>query len=206
VADVISDYGIKVNAQPTICFYNGEPLLRKDWEIVRLSDADQLAFLSLPQGGGGGGGSNPTRVVLSIAIMAAAVYTGGLAGAAWGKVAGAIVSGTVAVAGSMLVNALIPAPKTSLQGNSNYNSPSPTYTLGSKGNQARLSEPIPVLYGRHLIYPDLAASPYTEYSNNEQYLYQLFCIGQGFYDIEKIRIEDSPIASFKEVYLSNYPA
>jgi hypothetical protein len=105
-------YDIKVNHQPTICFYNGEPLLRKDWEIVRLSDTDQLAFLSLPQGGGGGGGSNPMRVVLSIAIMAAAVYTGGLAGAAWGKALGAIVSGTVAVAGSMLVNALIPAPKT----------------------------------------------------------------------------------------------
>jgi hypothetical protein len=62
-----------------------------------------------------------------------------------------------------------------------------------------LSEPIPVLYGRHLVYPDLAASPYTEYANNEQYLYQLFCIGQGFYDTLKIRIEDTPIASFEEV-------
>ncbi len=34
---------------------------------------------------------------------------------------------------------------------------------------------------------------------NEQFLHQLHCIGLGEYDIEQIRIEDTPIASFEEV-------
>ena len=37
------------------------------------------------------------------------------------------------------------------------------------------------------------------YIDNEQYVYQLHCIGQGEYDIEKIMIEDTPISSFKEI-------
>ena len=56
-----------------------------------------------------------------------------------------------------------------------------------------------MLYGRHIIYPDLAATPYTRYENNDQILYQLHCIGQGEYDLEAIRIEDTPISSFDEI-------
>ena len=82
--------------------------------------------------------------------------------------------------------------------------PSPTYALSAQGNQARLGQPIPVLYGRHLIYPDIATQPYQEYLNNEQYLYQLHVIGQGEYDLEQLRIEDTPITSFEEVSYSPF--
>ena len=75
----------------------------------------------------------------------------------------------------------------------------PTYSLQAQGNQARLLQPIPVIYGRHRVYPDLAATPWTEYADNDQYLHQLHCIGQGAYDLEQVRIEDTPIASFEEV-------
>lgn len=73
---------------------------------------------------------------------------------------------------------------------------SPTYSLQAQGNQARLGNPIPVIYGRHLIYPDFASQPYYEYIDNNQYVYQLHVIGQGEYEIEKIMIEDTPISSF----------
>jgi hypothetical protein len=49
------------------------------------------------------------------------------------------------------------------------------------------------------IFPDFAASPYVEYEGNEQYLYQLLCIGAGEYEIEQIRIEDSDISAFEEI-------
>ncbi len=77
--------------------------------------------------------------------------------------------------------------------------PSPTYSLSAQGNEARLGQPIPVLYGRHLIYPDLATQSYQEFVGNEQYLFQLHVIGQGEYDLEQVRIEDTPISSFEEV-------
>ena len=76
---------------------------------------------------------------------------------------------------------------------------SPTYSLQAQGNSARLGNPIPVIYGKHLIYPDFAAQPYYRYQNNNQFVYQLHCIGQGNYSVEQIRIEDTPISSFKEI-------
>ncbi len=77
--------------------------------------------------------------------------------------------------------------------------PSPTYSLQAQGNEARLGQPIPVVYGRHIIFPDLAATPYHEYANDDQFLFQLHCLGHGLFDVEQIRIEDSPIESFDEV-------
>src|SRR5690606_1195284 len=38
-----------------------------------------------------------------------------------------------------------------------------------------------------------------EISNNESLLFQLFCLGQGEMDTEKIMIEDIPITNFAEV-------
>ncbi len=105
---------------------------------------------------------------------------------------------------STLINAVIPAPKPSMPSMSFGSvgappAPSPTYSLSAQGNEARLGQPIPVLYGRHLIYPDLATRPYQEFAGGDQYLHQLFCLGQGEYDLEQLRIEDTPIASFEEV-------
>jgi hypothetical protein len=96
--------------------------------------------------------------------------------------------------GMALVNALIPPPKPpAAQMAASLAAPSPTYSLGAQGNQARIGQPIPVVYGRHISFPDFAAQPYTEYAGNEQYLYQLLTLGQGFYDIEQIRLEDTVI-------------
>ena len=100
-----------------------------------------------------------------------------------------------------MVNVLIPPPRPSAI-TSNFGSapaPSPTYSLQAQGNQARLAQPIPVIYGRHRVFPDLAATPWAEFSDNDQYLHQLHCIGQGEYDLEQVRIEDTPIASFEEI-------
>jgi len=106
----------------------------------------------------------------------------------------------VTILGSALINSLIPPPRLpSPQQAAALASPSPTYSLGAQGNQARIDQPIPVIYGRHVIYPDFAAQPYVEFSGNEQFIYQLFSIGQGSYTIEQIRIEDTLTSSFDEI-------
>ncbi len=154
--------------------------------------------------GGGGGGKNPLRTVLMIAVMVAAVYFAPIIGTAIGVTSTtgvALIQAGLALVGSALVNVLIPPPKPSAV-TANFGSapaPSPTYSLQAQGNQARLTQPIPVIYGRHRVYPDLAATPWTEYDGNGQYLHQLHCIGQGEHEVEQIRIEDTPIASFEEI-------
>ena len=76
---------------------------------------------------------------------------------------------------------------------------SPTYNLRAQSNQARIGEPIPVIYGKHRVYPDLAAVPWTEYESDDQFLNQLFCIGQGEHDISDIRFGNNTIDEFEDI-------
>ena len=185
-------------SRPVICFVNGVTKLRRDWSSP-LSSKDVVSFVALPLGGGGGG-SNPIKAVLTVALIVATVYTGGAVGAAYGAVWGGVAAAGVSMAGGILINTFVPTPKPALNGmTSSAYTQSPTYSLQAQGNEARLGNPIPVIYGRHLIYPDFASQPYYRYIDNEQYVYQLHCIGQGEYDIEQIRIEDTPISSFEEI-------
>lgn len=189
--------------QPVIALLNGRPLMRAGWRY-RLRDGDILIFVTLPRGGGGGGGSNPLRVLLSLAVLvfagwAAPALLGTLGLASSTALFGSFTLGQattlgIALAGSAAINALMP-----VRSPAGLPSPSPTYTLSAQGNTARIDQAVPVQYGRLLAYPDFAAQPYIEFAGNEQYLYQLLCLGAGEYDIEDIRIEDTPISAFTEV-------
>lgn len=208
--------GISEFSRPTICVHNGGALLRAEWSTTSIKDGDVCTFIALPQGGGGGGGKNPLATVLSLAVMAAAIVTGqvwgaDLAIALWGAAGPitasmaaygtAIVTGAVALAGGAILSAVVPAGKAASASTSSaaYPAASPTYSLSAQGNQARLGQAIPSAYGRNLMVPDFAAPTYQEYADNEQYLHSLVCLGQGEYEIEEIRIDDTPISSFEEV-------
>ena len=191
--------------KPFVVFVDGQPVLRQDWEQSVGGDQVVVIFM-LPQGGGGG--SNPLRVVGMLAVVAAAFVFApmvapflGLTGFA-ATAATAIGSSLIMAGGTMLLNAIVPPPSannSSLSNAANTPAASPTYNLQAQGNVARLGQVIPVQYGRVRVYPDFAAQPYVEYANNEQYLYQLMCIGQGEFSIEAVQINDSPISSFPNV-------
>lgn len=184
---------------------NGKPVLERDWgRPVR--DGDIVVIATLPKGGG----SNPLNFILMIAVVVLSAYTGGAFGAAFGSAIGvgasagaAILQTGVMLAGTFLVNALVPPARAPSSVSSQ--TPSPTYTIGAQGNSARLQNPIPVLYGRYRVYPDFASQPYVENSGNEEYLYQLFCISQGQISVEKVMIGDTDISSYQEVQYEIVP-
>ena len=195
---------------PCICIVNGTPVLRAKRGWLRcVGDGDMVVFIVRPQGMKGGGvGSIILKIVLTLALAVASVYSGGAltpllglqVGTMAATLASAAIAGVITVAGTMLINALIGSPKAPtplrLQAQAG---PSPTYSIGAQGNRARIGEVVPEIFGRHLVYPDFGAEPYTEFAGNEQYLYQLFVIGRGHYDIEDLRIEDTAVANFPEV-------
>lgn len=189
--------------RPTLILKNGRAVLFDQRATTAIDSGDVIALVSLPQGGGGGGDKNPLRTVLMVAVLVVATAYGGPLAASLGfsgTLATAVASTAIAITGSVLVNALVPIPNQTLPNTaSNTSSPSPTYSLQARGNYGRLSQPIPVIYGKHLVYPDLAAMPYTEYQNNEEYLHQLHVIGIGHYQFEALLIDDSPMDSFVEV-------
>jgi hypothetical protein len=189
--------------QPFIILRNGEAVLRADWDQP-VANGDLMAVVLLPQGGNGGG-SDVLRIVLMIVVIIFAWYVApGLAtslGYAANGSAAAMIAAGINIVGAALVNAMLPPPSASgnALGSLNSNSSSPTYNVTAQGNTARLGGAIPIQYGRLNVFPDFAAAPYVDYEGNEQYLYQLLCIGVGEYDIEQIRIEDSDISSFAEI-------
>ncbi|MCX5592018.1 host specificity factor TipJ family phage tail protein [Alcaligenes endophyticus] len=198
---LISGRGKTLHRRHTfVVMLNGQWLMQEQW-ARRVKSEDSIGVLFVP--GKGGGGSNPMQVVAMVALAAATAGVGALAAGAWGVVAGAAVSAGMMLVGGLLMSVLFPPakPPSAMA----REQASPTYTIGAQGNTARLMESIPVQYGRFRAYPDFAAQPYTELSGNETYLYQLFCLGQGEYDIEEIRIEDTPISNFAEVQYEVIP-
>lgn len=182
---------------PIMAKLNGQWVLRDNW-TKKLKKNDILEFHILPLGGGGGGS---TRMLAMIAVVAIATIVAGpavLALTGWQATAAAT---AMTIAGSYAVNSLIPPPMPKVQGVNYMEKESSTYSLTAQGNAARIGEAVNIVYGRHMVYADLGAMPYTQYdnTNDDQYLYQLFVIGLGEYDIEKIRIEDTPIENFKGI-------
>ncbi len=196
-------------SQPVLCIFNGGALMRKWWASRFISSGDVCIFLTLPAGGGGsGGGKNPLKTVLSVALMVAAPHIGaglssvlGITGAL-GK---SIIDAGVLLGGSVLVSALVPPPKAAsaaFSGGSLGVAPvsvSPTYNLQGQGNIARLGQSIAVQYGRHKVFPDLVATPWSNYNNNQQYIYQAHCLGYGVFDMERINVADTEINKFSEI-------
>lgn len=69
--------------------------------------------------------------------------------------------------------------------------------LGGQRNLAKLGDPIPVIYGKTRVYPDVAAITFSDFVENDQWLYQLFCIGHGEFNIEEEpRIDDTLFSEF----------
>lgn len=187
-----------ITDKPFIILRNSEPVLRKDWD-QEVKSGDLMAVVMLPQGGDDSDvGQILAMIVVAVVAYYTGVWVGGDGGLGMGATAGNFAQAAVGIVGSALVSAMFGPPKAS--GNvADGKSASPTYNISAQGNQARLESAIPIQYGRMISFPDFAAAPYVEYAGNEQYLYQLFCIGEGEYDIEAIRIEDTLIENFEEV-------
>tara|TARA_Y100000590_G_C15742063_1_gene1020604 strand:- start:1166 stop:3460 length:2295 start_codon:yes stop_codon:yes gene_type:complete len=203
IESVMSNHAeLKLCILPKLVILNGEFILPEEWSR-KLNKNDILEVRFLPEGGGGG--SARTVAMIAVAVLAAAAATAAVAATGTaGLAAAAVYAGVYAVAyitGSYAVNALLPPPMPKIAGINYAEKESPTYSLTSQGNTARVGDAVTISYGRHMLYPDLGAIPYTQYdnSNDDLYLYQLFVVGLGEYDIEKIRIEDTPIENFKGI-------
>ena len=188
---------------PAICRLDGEWLLRAGWN-QQLRPGQVVEFYTYPQGGGGDGGSNPMRAILTIAAIYAAVQFGqwyALEYAGGSALAGGVAQGVAMLALTALINVLVPVDVGNKATDNTQSSSS--YNTALSGNQARLEQPIPVLYGRNKTYPDFAGEPYVEYLNDDQYYYAVLCIGQGEFvsPLESIMIDDTSIYNFSDLQL-----
>ena len=177
---------------PVVCAYNGRPALRDEWDDIVIADNDVVIFLNLP-GNNQEGGSNPARIAGMIGIMALAFTVPGMAPAAWGLVnasggltfMGAMVSAGINIAGTMALNAIIPEQIPQV-GTDAITAPDNTYSLNVPNNMAKLNGTKPVQFGRIKRTPPLAWQAWSEYIDNEQYVYIGLALGQGYFAVHQM--------------------
>ena len=189
IANAFAEFGVDMYAAtPWIISVDGEWVSRKEWAVREIDPQSYVLIVALPQGGGGKSSQVIAGVILIIVGILINVFSAGSLswlGTPMMKI------GALMIVGSLLYKAPKPyTPDTASQ----LADPSPTYNLQAQGNYARIGQPVPVHYGRvPKFYPDFAAQPYAEYSGNDQFLYQLFVIGWGQFDFERIFIGDEEL-------------
>ena len=187
-------------ALPTRCFVNGVVIRPEQLRWHRIRRSDQIVIMSRPgRGGGNSNGPGTGKIIGSIVAMVAlavlAPWAGGAIAGALGltTIAGVaystIIAGFIMSAGSFLLSQFI-RPKAA----KNSQTPNdPIYSLSANGNQAKPMGMIPVGYGRRFRQPEFAAPVYSTFQGDDQYLYQLFCIGCGEYAAKVLYLDDTPI-------------
>lgn len=173
-----------VSAGPVVACVNGEWVLQDDWHLVEPVPGDIVVYRVLPTGGGGNGS---LQTVIGIVLIVVGAWTTN--------------PGLIAAGASFLVSGLLAPPSIApITGPTSIEAPSPTYNIQLAGNAARLGQPIPVLYGRHIINPDFAAQPYQEFGlNDDQYYHALLSFGvMERFTLESIMIDDTLLSHFTD--------
>ena len=156
-----------------------------------------------------GGSFGEVFKVIAVIIVAVAVSVATRNPQTGITVGSALLTAGAAIGTSLLLNALIPPPVPGgldfgIGGSNDFGS-SQMYTITSQSNTVKKFGRVPKVYGRHKIYPNIAANPYTEIEADPntgdlvQYLYTVYDLGFGPNIVEDIRIGDSPITAYSDV-------
>jgi len=185
----------EMDGQQWIVSIGGLPVERHLWHCVKPKQGQVIEVR-------GGTGRSALAVVAMIALTYFTFGGGAIAGFTLGT---STALGTLAVqsavylAGSMLINKVLApkVPKSSAQQQDSV------YSLSGARNQLRVYEPLPLLFGRVQITPDLLSKPYTWYEGNDQYLALLLCAGINVGRVEEFFNGDTPLASYEGVQVYN---
>jgi hypothetical protein len=165
----------------------------KDVELLTIAVAAIAAVASY------GAGAFITEA-LSAPVAAGATGAAGAAAATGPTLAGALaalaqgaIASSINFLGTQLINSLIPPPRTPVP--KQATTPQ-SYTVSGTANAAAPFSPIPKIYGARRIFPQYAASPYSELVGFDQYLRMLFLPGYGPLDISQIKIGDTAIEDY----------
>lgn len=151
------------------------------------------------------------RAALAIIALAALTYFtfgigtagGALLGATagYGALGSTLITSAVYVGGTVLINKVLGPKMPKLQGDND-----PVYSITSARNQIRHYQPLPLLFGKVRIAPDIISAPYTSYQSNDQYISLVLTPGVNVHRIEALHNGDTPLSSYEGVstYLNGF--
>lgn len=176
----------------------GLPVERHLWHKVRPKHGQVIEVR--------GGVGKAALAIVAIAVLS--YFTLGLGGMAAGSflgltgAAGYVAATAVYMAGSMLINKVL-MPKPPKADNRQADS---VYSISGARNQMRQYEPLPLLFGRIRITPDLLSAPYSWYEGNDQYLGMVLCTGINVGRVDSLLNGETPLANYEgvQVYHAGY--
>jgi hypothetical protein len=192
ISDIIGDLNSGFPISHARVCRNGEII--KDFSTVA-QDGDTLWIKFVPYGttreaGAGMKIGGWALAIAGIALVAAFGWTG-----IGGAIGVALIGSGIGMitGGAVLMNVNIPSLK-------DREKPENDLSIRGGKNQARPHGRIPVLFGRHRLYPDLAANSHTSIIGNSQYYTQLFCGGYKdcVIDHGSFKLGDTPLADFSQ--------
>lgn len=175
-------------------FIHGQHVPREVWKDTTIKAGALANLVYVPRGRGRGF----LRAILSIAVMA---WAGGSGGAFFSRLLGgarvspftrALGSAIANATGMLLINALIPPPRQNMDRISDTDN---TYLYEITGSQNRINPygSIPIICGKHKIFPPYAAKPYTELQGDDQILHCLFAVGYGPLTITDLKLGNTDL-------------
>lgn len=185
--------------------HNGRAVPMHLWERLIPRTGDQIVIHAIPQGGGGSGKVLRSVAMIALVVASITIPGAGIAGLYSGfgltGTSLALASAGIMIGGSLLINALLPPPAPPDLGSDSKYGSSPTYQLSGGRNRLRPWEPMTLIFGRHKVVPDLAATPYSDWVGGTQYLNQVFHFGLqgGEIEFSDFRIGATPVLNYSGV-------
>jgi len=196
----------------------GEHIIdRAIWHRVRPHHGAMVVVRAVP-------GDDTLRSVLSVAVLVAAValgqfyaptIAGSLLGSAfpagltgYGTIAatagtlstiGSLATAGFAIAGSLLLNALIP-----VRGLGDQDKGTDIYAITGLKNSANPGGVIPSILGRHRYAPPYAATPFTTIVGDDQYVTAAFLWGHGPLSIVDHQLGDTPTGKYNDIEIEQF--
>lgn len=190
---------------------------RAIWHRVRPHHGATVIIRAVP-------GDDTLRSVLSVAVLVAAValgqfyaptIAGSLLGSAfpagltgYGTIAatagtlstiGSLATAGFAIAGSLLLNALIP-----VRGLGDQDKGTDIYAITGLKNSANPGGVIPSVLGRHRYAPPYAATPFTEIVGDDQYVTAAFLHGHGPLIVTDDQLGETPVGQYRDIQIEKF--
>lgn len=179
---------------------NGLKVERDLHSFVAVKESDNILIAPIISRGDGG------QLFKQIAILVITVAAAAFIGPGVGAVTASLITAGVSIVATLALNALIPPPTLDGIGGGVGGSleESQMYSVTGQSNSVNRYGPVPKVYGRHRIFPTIAAAPYTEIGLDPeitppqliQNFTAIYDFGLGPMTVEEVKIGGTDIEDF----------
>ena len=182
--------------QSALVAIDGHMIPRQWWSRVRPRAEHLVTVRVVPRGGGDSGTKGWIQIAAGVVLIVVGII---LACTLWGApFAPYVITMGVGLLLSGAMTLIFPPPTLPKLKDTSSND-QPVFSITGSRNVANPYGAVTRVYGRHRIFPNYGALPYTEIAGNTQYVRMLFVPGYGPLQLSEMKIGETPLTEYDEV-------